>query len=118
KVLTFIEGCKFEHRLRIWKEADLFTLIVESYRKIVDENLPLSPEKIGGKLARFYFEVDHYTALEDSELTNSRTELDAYYAAIFQSTNDRTKRVTRGVIIAQKLDPDASGQLTFDDLIE
>lgn len=118
KVLSFIEACNLPDEIRAWKEADLFTLIVEVYKKLVDSNMSLNPEKVSLKLQRFYYEVDHYTEIEEDDLSYSRKSLDAYYAAIFQSTNDRTKRVTRGTIISEVLDPNASGQLTLDTLFD
>ncbi len=92
KVFGFVEDCGFDSSSRIWKNrADMFTLLVESYRAIVTHNRSLDHKKIGAKLREFYGLVDETDI--DSE---THPEAAAYRRATIQGTNNRTSRITRG----------------------
>ena len=95
QVLSFIESCDFDKSCRVWKLADVFSLLVEVYRAIHKEKLRLDPLEIGLKLKCFYEQVDN--AQPNS---NSSDDAGKYLRAAIQATNDRSSRITRGEILA------------------
>lgn len=94
RVLDFIEGCGFNQSSRVWKHADVFTILVEIHRALVRERLELDIETVGKCLIEFYSRVD-------SPSGNSEDDDDvvAYQRAALQATNDRSNRIKRGEII-------------------
>jgi len=96
-LFDFIESAEFNPKSRVWKKADLFTLIVELNRAIYREHMELDPKEIGSRLSEFYNEVDRLQgATEDRDIAD-------YYKASLQATNDRSSRIRRGEIISQRL---------------
>jgi len=91
---AFIEGCGFSPRNRVWKKADIFTLVVELQRAIYHNRLDLDPKNVGSGLSAFYDEVDRSQGASDDAFVAD------YYKAALQATNDRGSRITRGKIIA------------------
>lgn len=98
RVLKFIDDCEFEPSLRVWKKADMFTLLVEIHRALEKSKLNLVPYKTGEHLKKFYESVDRL-------LESNRRDDDAgnYHKAALQATNDRGNRVVRGEIIERVL---------------
>lgn len=98
KVFEFIESCDFERSSRVWNHANMFTLLVETYRAMVLEGLDLDPKRLGPKLDAFYARVS-------SAGTDSETDMDivAYRQATIQNTNGRASRLKRGVTIENLL---------------
>ena len=95
KVFNFVEHCKFEPSSRIWQNrADMFTLLIESYRAMVNHGRELDHQKLGAKLKEFYALVDQSEI--DSE---EHSEPVAYRRASIQGTNNRSNRITRGRIV-------------------
>jgi uncharacterized protein with ParB-like and HNH nuclease domain len=96
-VFDFIDACKFNSNSRVWKKADLLTLLVELYRAIIKEKLRLIPANIAILLNEFYSKVNAVGLGKHVE-----TDLNAlsYYKAALQANNDRTNRITRGEKIA------------------
>lgn len=93
KVLDFITECGFPRSSRLWRKADLFTVIVELYYAIIDDDLNLQPGDIVERLSEF-FDAVNAGSMDQGTLPG------IYYKAALQASNDRLNRVRRGVIIA------------------
>jgi len=96
KVFDFINLCNFNSKSRVWKKADLFTLIVELHRLIIKEQIDLQADDICSKLSTFYQMVDNPDDKNHEFVKN-------YYKATIQATNDRSSRILRGSIIEKLL---------------
>jgi hypothetical protein len=92
-VFQFIDECGFELRSRIWKKADLFTLLIELDQLMYVMKLSLQPGKVLDLLTVFY------SAVEDPVL-NQLDIVYIYYKAALQASNDKINRVKRGVIVS------------------
>jgi len=105
-LFNFIESAEFNSKSRVWKKADLFTLIIELNRALYREHLELDPKEVGSRLSDFYNEVDRLQgATEDRDVAD-------YYKASLQATNDRSSRIRRGEIILRRL-KEIAGQRTL-----
>lgn len=100
-IFDFIESCEFPNNLRVWKKADLFSLIVELYKSIIRNNTYPNPQKLREALTKFFNEVDNRDTLSDKDFTFPKSWVTAYGNSIFQATNDRSKRIERGKILAE-----------------
>ena len=98
KVLEFIESCNFEPSSRVWNHANMFTLLVETYKAMTIQGLGLDPERLGPKLAEFYERVR-------SVETRGETapQIVEYRQATIQNTNGRASRIRRGKMIEDLL---------------
>lgn len=92
KIRDLIEECGFPQKMRVWKKADLLTLIVELDRLINASRIALQPHEIIERLESFYSHV------EDAHLDDSNVP-GIYYKAALQASNDRLNRIRRGVIL-------------------
>jgi hypothetical protein len=92
-VADFIEECGFSAQSRVWRKADLLTLIIELDQALSREGLDLQPETVVERLTRFYSAIDN-ASLEGATLAA------VYYKAALQASNDRINRVRRGVIVS------------------
>lgn len=92
KVATFLEECGFEGDLRIWRKADLLTMIIELDRLLNLEAQALQPSIVVDSVREFYGRIDE-ASIDDYSLPG------IYYKAALQASNDRINRVRRGVII-------------------
>lgn len=90
KVFDFIDECGFPKKSRVWKKADLFTMIVELDSALYT-NMPLQPGEVLERVNKFYDRVD-------SEVDQDRVT-QTYYKAALQASNDRINRVRRGVVM-------------------
>ena len=97
-VMTFLEGCGFPASSRVWKHADVFTLLVETHRALEKDCLALDNKEVGQRLNDFYELVS--STKPDTEVA---TEVGTYRKAALQATNDRSNRLRRGKIIARIL---------------
>jgi Protein of unknown function DUF262 len=92
KCLSFIEECGFMPKSRVWRKADLFTLIVE-----LDHALSVQPALQPGTVVRnldkFYDRIDN-AGIEATGIAA------IYYKAALQASNDRLNRARRGLVIA------------------
>jgi hypothetical protein len=96
-LFDFIESAEFNPKSRVWKKADLFTLIIELNRALYREHLELDPKEVGNRLSDFYNELDRSQGMtEDRDIAD-------YYKASLQATNDRSSRIRRGEIISKRL---------------
>ena len=98
RVFEFVDSCDFGASSRVWKKADIFTLLVEAHRALVRDNLNLNPEAVGKRLKEFYEKVDLYPSSNEGD-----KPVADYYRAALQATNDRGNRVKRGTFIASKI---------------
>ena len=95
-VLGFIDDCEFERGCRVWKHADMFTLLVELYGAMVVEELTLDQQRVCENLKRFYNSVG-------SESSGAEGDSKVYGMAALQATNDRSSRLKRGEIVGRLL---------------
>jgi hypothetical protein len=91
-VFEFIEECGFEQKSRVWRKADLFTLIIELDQAINVKGEKLQPGNVVADL------TDFYTAVNGGDFSQLET-VGIYYKATVQASNDRLNRIRRGVVI-------------------
>lgn len=96
-VFSFVEDCSFDEKLRVWKKADLFTLLVEIHRHLVRDKFRMHPAHVGKKLTEFYESVDAPSSQDRSEEPSAA---ERYRIDTIQATNDRSSRMRRGKIIS------------------
>jgi Protein of unknown function DUF262 len=110
RVLSFIDQCDFDDKSRVWKLADLFSLIVELYWSLVRDKRELVAKRAKDALDEFYDLVEqHVEGLAEALIINgadgskrNTVELASKYArAAIQASNDRGNRVIRGSIIRE-----------------
>lgn len=93
RCFDLITECGFLPRYRLWKKADLFTLIVEldiPFR----EDIPVpEPSELLELLTTFYDRIGT-ASLDTGDVPG------IYYKAAIQATNDKVNRLRRGIIIA------------------
>lgn len=94
KTFTFMNSCEFPRRSRVWKKADLFSLIVELDRMLNSEKSVLDPEVVGRNLIPFFVSIDNIAKIESPD-----SLLVQYYQASIQGTNHRASRVRRGEVL-------------------
>jgi len=93
-VFNLLTKCNFPAKCRVWRKADLLTLIVETHVAIYSKKMDLDPVTLSKNLLEFYDTVD---AVRSNEAENETAA--AYYKAALQGTNDRGNRVRRGEAI-------------------
>jgi hypothetical protein len=98
QVFDFINTCNFPSNSRIWQKADLFTLIVELYRLVVDEGQILPPSEVADLMVRFYDEVESVT-----RAPTSSPDVAEYYRRVRSGINDRNSRINRGAVVRERL---------------
>lgn len=87
-----IEESGFKKNSRIWKKADLLSVVVElDLMRQEGFEFP-QPSDLVETLERFYSDINN-ASLEDNDLAG------VYYKAAMQATNDKINRVRRGYII-------------------
>lgn len=96
KTIQFIEDCDFKENSRVWKKADLFTLLVELNRALIKEKLELDPKKVSKRLEKFYSTIGSVKSDKPKVAMAAK-----YHQATFQASNDRNNRIVRGEIIYQ-----------------
>lgn len=105
-VFEFIEQMGMPSASRLWKKADLFTIIIELHRAIFKRRIDLDHKVVASRLLIFYNLVDNPENRRDPEGYPAR-----YYKAALQATNDRSSRITRGEIIQRILEGLTSADL-------
>jgi len=115
RVFDFIEECGFSSKSRVWRKADLLTLIVELDQALSIEAINLQPSDVVKSIEEFYQQIDS-NALDLSSIAA------IYYKAALQASNDRINRLRRGVILAGVIrmlpDDEIIGHLKRDGMIE
>lgn len=89
--LDFIEECGFSAKSRVWRKADLFSLIIEVDNAIYRVGHVLQPSEIVARVEAFFGRIEAGGDLVGIPAT--------YYKAALQASNDRVNRVRRGVIL-------------------
>jgi len=92
-VFSFLEECGFEPKSRVWKKADLFTLVVELDQFINVKGTKLQPSEVVERLVAFYQSVDFSTNVTHQHASS------IYYKAALQASNDKNNRIRRAVIV-------------------
>ncbi|WP_290791834.1 DUF262 domain-containing protein [Flavihumibacter sp. UBA7668] len=103
-VFEFVEECGFESNSRVWKKADLFTLLVEVDIALNLHKIALQPSDAIESLEAFFSGISS----QKGDLTFAQS---IYYKAALQATNDRLNRVRRGVIVAGLLRRQSSEEI-------
>ena len=93
KAFDFLDECGFSPKSRVWRKADLLSVLVEIDQALSVENLDLQPHEVVQALEDFFGRIDS-NALDLSGAPA------VYYKAALQASNDRINRVRRGMIIA------------------
>ncbi|MBS7596932.1 DUF262 domain-containing protein [Pseudomonas sp. RC2C2] len=99
KVLTFISRLNFPPKSRIYKKADFFTLFVEIYKILITANVDLNIPRVRSELETFFNHVD----IVGTGLDTGSADVERYYKAALQASNDRGNRIARGEIISKTL---------------
>lgn len=99
-VVEFINKCNFDMKSRVWKKADMFTLIVEVHRVKFKDQANVSVGCAATSLKEFYHEVDMIADAGDLDVD---TKSGVYYKSAIQATNDRSNRIRRGSVIRSVL---------------
>jgi hypothetical protein len=89
--LAFIDECGFSPKSRVWRKADLFSLIVE-LNVLLSAHRTLQPSDVVERVERFFAEID-------TEVIGQNSLPGIYYKATVQASNDRTNRMRRGLIL-------------------
>ena len=93
---TFIESLGFPNDSRMFKKADLFTVIIELSKLPADFKKKLEANKIAKTLGDFFAVVD-----SGPESDNYKGDVATYHKAALQATNDRSSRISRGEIVSK-----------------
>ncbi|WP_417377328.1 DUF262 domain-containing protein [Gimesia maris] len=96
-VLSFIEKLNFDNSSRAYKKADFFTLFVELYRVLINEEYEIDIPQLRNKLDKFYEQVEWAS----SGQVNADVDALNYYKAALQASNDRSSRIQRGEYISK-----------------
>ena len=97
--IDFIDECGFGSGARVWRKADLLTLMIELDHHF-EEGKPAPDGMVVERLGDFYDAVD--AAQFDLKGIAS-----VYYKAALQASNDRLNRVRRGIVVSGILDGDS-----------
>ena len=97
-VFSFIEGCDFDLSARVWRLADIFTLMVETYWALKRDGLEMDREEVSQRLKEFYNLVNESDTALDADQDAAK-----YHRSALQGSNSRFNRITRGKIIAKIL---------------
>lgn len=104
RVFDFIDRCQFGPASRVWKQTDLFTLLVELHHILIRENRELNPEVVHNEVGRFYTQVDEMfdtQNLPDDDAASGKVL--RYLKASSKASNDKYARVERAEIISELL---------------
>ena len=96
-VVSFIDECGFDNASRVWRKADLFTLMIELDQQINAIKKDLQPSVVVEQLTTFYESIGGSDVGAESRSA-------VYYKATVQASNDRLNRVRRGIIIGSILE--------------
>jgi len=96
-----INRLDLEPRSRAWQKNDLFTLIIEIYKR--DPSMVAIEDALGDALRSFYSSVDSVS--EGTTPGSWEREAIAYHAAVISGSNERARRMRRGAALGAALDP-------------
>jgi hypothetical protein len=109
-VASFIRDCRFESSSRFWKKADFFTAFTELDYLLNVKKVRLDPSLVREALNRLYAEVDRVS--EGAQDVSG--EAARYARAALQATNDRSSRVTRGMVVRTLLSAAAASPVAAE----
>ena len=93
KTFDLVSECGFDRKCRIWKKADLFTLLIELDALSISGAVMPQPSELLERLTGFYDSID-----SGSVAAGSVSGI--YYKAAVQATNDKVNRLRRACIIS------------------
>lgn len=96
EIFKIIDQLNFDIKHRVWKKADLFSLIIELYKAVFKQRLKIDQTKLKKNLELFYEKVDSF----NPEGLNNESSVIVYVSASRSGTNDRSARVSRGEVIS------------------
>jgi hypothetical protein len=110
QTLGFLEDLSLPKGGRSWQRADLFSLIVEIHRAFFKENIRPDQNKLKKSLEAFFSSIEERRPsvigqrklnLEVDNFPKDLTQLDldVYYNATTDATNDRVSRIRRGGVL-------------------
>lgn len=106
RTLDAIESLRLGNDLRVWKQSDIFTLIIELHRYIFKLKIPFNGHELSERLSVFYRIVNHPEHHREYPLDTYhflRSDLVTYLKSAIQGTNDRGSRIARGEVILKVL---------------
>jgi len=93
RCFDLIAECGFDARSRLWKKADLFTVVVELDTLFRSNGSVPEPHELLAFLTDFYGQIES-TNIDSNDIPG------IYYKAAIQATNDKVNRLRRAIIIA------------------
>ncbi|MEN9666452.1 MAG: hypothetical protein RLZZ326_2815 [Planctomycetota bacterium] len=93
RTFDFIDECGFADGSRVWKKADLFTLVIELDHCFQERGAQLQPARVVDSMDAFYESVEK-SSLNQEQLSA------IYYKAALQASNDKINRLRRGRIVS------------------
>jgi hypothetical protein len=113
RCFDLISECGFEPKSRLWKKADLFTVIVELDIAFRSDVLVPEPSELLAIITNFYNRIEA-GGLATGEIAG------VYYKAAIQATNDKVNRLRRATIIGglirRKNDEEIMAELVHEGL--
>lgn len=101
RVLSAIDQLELAPESRVWRKPDLFTLMVEMYRALVNSKLKPDTKTLSAKLSKFYGQVNAAKAASNEEIAS-------YSKASLQGTNHRGNRILRGKVVRALIEASVS----------
>lgn len=98
-VFEVMRKCRFGSKSRVWRKADLLTLIIEIHAAVIRKRQVLAVNRLAAGLKNFYRTVD---GVKDNKTEDE--DASVYHTAALQATNDRVNRVRRAEIIARVIE--------------
>jgi len=95
-IFDLLDECGFDKNTRIWKKADLFTIIVELDSMARSDDPILQPVELYTLLDSFYKRIDS-GGIDSAGLPG------IYFKAAVQATNDKVNRIRRSIIVGDLL---------------
>jgi len=93
RLFDLVMECGFDAKSRIWKKADLFTVLIELDLLFENSEEMPQPSELLERLTTFYVSIDS-TNVDVSSVKG------IYYKAAVQATNDKVNRLRRALVIA------------------
>ena len=106
RVFDFVESLGLPAGSRMWKQLDLFTLLVEVHDAIVLKNLAVNPQAFSSKLTELYAMVNVTKKAGGVPPPGDGTVIARalkYLAAVTRAANDKSQRVARGEVVSELL---------------
>lgn len=105
-VLDTIDSLGIPNSSRLWKQSDLFTLIIEVHRLLFKDGVGINVMHSRDMLERFYALIDNFNEIDGDSIRDfplSYEDISNYRKAAIHATTDRNNRITRGLIINKLL---------------